>query len=131
MSLSAGQLLNKRYRIEQQIGQGGFGDVYRTYDVTLRQPCAIKENLNTGAEAQRQFEREALILARLRHRGERAEPRPLPARARSPAPVPLGASRRRASTSGGRTGRGRRGSCRDRRAHPARWKAGSARLDRG
>src|SRR5262245_31493594 len=67
MPLSTGQLLNERYRIEQQIGQGGFGAVYRAYDVTLQQPCAIKENLNTGAEAQRQFEREALILARLRH----------------------------------------------------------------
>lgn len=67
MPLSVGQFLNKRYRIERQIGQGGFGAVYRAYDVTLQQPCAIKENLNTGAEAQRQFEREALLLARLRH----------------------------------------------------------------
>jgi serine/threonine protein kinase len=68
MSLFIGQLLNNnRYRIEQQIGKGGFGAVYRAVDTVLKQPCAVKENIDTSSEAQRQFEREALLLARLRH----------------------------------------------------------------
>lgn len=68
MPLFIGQLLNNnRYRIEQQIGKGGFGAVYRALDTVLKQPCAVKENIDTSPEAQRQFEREALLLARLRH----------------------------------------------------------------
>ncbi|MBE7552821.1 MAG: serine/threonine protein kinase [Anaerolineales bacterium] len=67
MPLTIGEILNKRYRIDRQIGKGGYGAVYRAFDLTLKQPCAIKENLNTQPEVQRQFEREALILARLRH----------------------------------------------------------------
>lgn len=62
MSLSPGQVLHKRYRIVQSIGQGGFGAVYRAWDLSLKQPCALKENLDTNPEAQRQFEREALLL---------------------------------------------------------------------
>ena len=67
MPLSTGQLLNNRYRIAKLIGQGGFGAVYRAWDTTLNQPCAVKENLDTSAEAQRQFYREATLLAGLRH----------------------------------------------------------------
>jgi serine/threonine protein kinase len=67
MPLTTGEILNKRYRIDRQIGKGGYGAVYRAFDLTLKQPCAIKENLSTQPEVQRQFEREALILARLRH----------------------------------------------------------------
>jgi serine/threonine protein kinase len=67
MPLAIGDILNHRYRIDKQIGQGGYGAVYRAFDLTLKQPCALKENLNTQPEAQRQFEREALLLARLRH----------------------------------------------------------------
>lgn len=67
MPLSIGKILNNRYRIDKQIGQGGYGSVYRAFDLTLAQPCAIKENLSAQPELQRQFEREALILARMRH----------------------------------------------------------------
>lgn len=67
MSSIANELLNNRYRLEYIIGQGGFGAVYYAYDTVLKQPYAIKENLSTTPEAQRQFEREALILAGLRH----------------------------------------------------------------
>jgi len=65
--LSSGQILNTRYRIVNLLGQGGFGAVYRAWDLHLRQPCAIKENLDTTPEAQRQFEREATILSSLTH----------------------------------------------------------------
>jgi hypothetical protein len=67
MPFSPSQLLNNRYRIVKLIGQGGFGAVYRAWDTSLSQPCAVKENLDTSQAAQRQFQREATILAGLRH----------------------------------------------------------------
>lgn len=67
MPLNTGTLINSRYRIAKLIGQGGFGAVYRAWDTNLNRPCALKENLDTSQEAQRQFEREARILAGLIH----------------------------------------------------------------
>jgi serine/threonine protein kinase len=66
MPLITGQILNSRYRIVKLLGQGGFGAVYRAWDINLSKPCALKENLDTSPEAQRQFAREASILANLR-----------------------------------------------------------------
>ncbi len=67
MPLATGQMLQNRYRIVRLIGQGGFGAVYRAWDSTLNLPVAVKENLDTSVEAQRQFEREAKVMAGLRH----------------------------------------------------------------
>ena len=67
MTLNVGAVLNNRYRIARLVGQGGFGAVYRAWDTSLSQPVALKENSGGGAEAQRQFEREAQLLAGLRH----------------------------------------------------------------
>lgn len=67
MSLQVGQALNNRYRIVRLLGQGGFGAVYRAWDINLNRPCAVKENLDTSSEAQRQFTREATVLANLSH----------------------------------------------------------------
>jgi len=67
MPLEQGNILNDRYRILSILGQGGFGAVYRAADMTLKRPCAVKENLDTTAEAQRQFEKEAIVLAQLSH----------------------------------------------------------------
>jgi serine/threonine protein kinase len=67
MALQPGQVLNSRYRIVRLLGQGGFGAVYRAWDANLNKPCAVKENLDTSPEAQRQFAREATILANLSH----------------------------------------------------------------
>lgn len=67
MPLNTGTLINNRYRIAKLIGQGGFGAVYRAWDTNLNRPCALKENRDTSQEAQRQFEREARILAGLIH----------------------------------------------------------------
>jgi serine/threonine protein kinase len=67
MPLNDGQVINNRYRIVKLLGQGGFGAVYRAYDLHLKTPCALKENLETSPAAQRQFEREATILAGLSH----------------------------------------------------------------
>jgi serine/threonine protein kinase len=67
MSLKPGKILKNRYKIVKQLGQGGFGAVYRAEDSSLKTDCAIKENLDYWDEAQRQFEFEALMLANLRH----------------------------------------------------------------
>lgn len=67
MALSQGSILSNRYTIEAILGQGGFGVVYKAYDQSLEIPCAIKENLNVSAQAERQFKREAALLATLRH----------------------------------------------------------------
>jgi serine/threonine protein kinase len=67
VTLSVGDLLQNRYRIEGLLGRGGMGAVYRAYDLVLSVPVAIKENLNSAPEAIRQFKREAVLLASLRH----------------------------------------------------------------
>jgi serine/threonine protein kinase len=67
MPLISGQILNTRYRIVKLLGQGGFGAVYRAWDLNLNRPCAIKENLETAPEAQQQFQREAQMLSNLHH----------------------------------------------------------------
>jgi branched-chain amino acid transport system substrate-binding protein len=67
MPLSQGQVINNRYRIVRLLGQGGFGAVYRAWDVNLNRSCALKENLDASPTAQVQFEREAMLLANLSH----------------------------------------------------------------
>jgi formylglycine-generating enzyme required for sulfatase activity len=69
MTLETGQILNNRYRIVRPLGQGGFGAVYRAWDLNLERLRALKENLETSPEAQRQFLREAQMLADLTHPG--------------------------------------------------------------
>jgi len=67
MTLAQGQVLNNRYRIVKLLGQGGFGAVYKAWDLNFEVVCAIKENIETAPEAQRQFLREARLLHVLRH----------------------------------------------------------------
>ena len=69
MQLIPGQVLVNRYRIVRLLGQGGFGAVYRVWDMQMEGVCAVKENLDTSAEAQVQFEKEAKMLFSLRHSG--------------------------------------------------------------
>ena len=67
MSLTQGEIIHDRYRMVKLLGQGGFGAVYRAWDLHLNVAVAVKENLDTSPEAQRQFQQEALILAGLNH----------------------------------------------------------------
>jgi serine/threonine-protein kinase len=62
-----GTILIDRYQIEGELGRGGFGAVYRATDMRLNRTCAVKENLDVSEEAQRQFAREATVLANLYH----------------------------------------------------------------
>jgi len=65
--LQSGAILQNRYSIETELGRGGFGAVYLAKDLSLTSRCVIKENLETSSESQRQFTREAIILANLSH----------------------------------------------------------------
>jgi serine/threonine protein kinase len=65
--LELGQLLNNRYRIDALLGQGGFGAVYKAWDLSLEHACAVKENVETAELTRRQFTREATVLASLSH----------------------------------------------------------------
>ena len=65
--LKKGQVLHNRYQIHAVLGEGGFGAVYKVWDDNLQRHCAIKENLQVTPESQKQFKREAIMLANLNH----------------------------------------------------------------
>jgi hypothetical protein len=67
MPLQTGQILERRYRIETLLGQGGMGAVYQAIDLKFNAPVALKENLAVTPDSQRQFTREAGLLHQLRH----------------------------------------------------------------
>src|SRR6476469_2558462 len=60
-------ILQGRYRIVRQLGQGGMGAVYEAVDLRLDTVVALKETLFTDEKLRKQFEREARLLARLHH----------------------------------------------------------------
>jgi len=57
--LQPGTILQGRYRIARQVSRGGFGIVYRAWDMHLTRAIALKQNLDNHAEAIEQFKREA------------------------------------------------------------------------
>ncbi len=69
--MQAGLELGGRYVLEQLLGQGGMGEVWRGTDHMLDRPVAVKvvrERLADEAQVAR-FQREARLAARLRHPG--------------------------------------------------------------
>jgi predicted Ser/Thr protein kinase len=65
--LGTGDVLQNRYRIEGPLGRGGMGAVYEATDLRLSRAVALKETLVETDELRRAFEREARLLANLRH----------------------------------------------------------------
>ena len=65
--LAPDTILQGRYRIVRQLGQGGMGAVYEAIDQRLDTTVALKETLFADERLRKQFEREARLLARLHH----------------------------------------------------------------
>jgi S-DNA-T family DNA segregation ATPase FtsK/SpoIIIE len=65
--LTAGTVLQGRYRVVGLLGKGGMGAVYEAVDSRLTRRVALKETLVTEGELKRAFEREARLLANLHH----------------------------------------------------------------
>lgn len=65
--IEAGRVLQNRYRVDRQVGQGGMGAVYIATDERFGSTVAIKETLFTDEKFRKAFEREARLLNSLRH----------------------------------------------------------------
>src|SRR5918997_6955590 len=65
--IAPGTLLQNRYLVESQIGQGGMGAVFVATDQRFGSRVALKETFFTDANLRRAFERGARLLNRLRH----------------------------------------------------------------
>jgi serine/threonine protein kinase len=66
-SIRPGVRVHERYRVERIIGAGGMGAVYEAIDERLVLRVALKESFANDWQLKRQFEREARLLAGLRH----------------------------------------------------------------
>ncbi|MGE0404411.1 MAG: tetratricopeptide repeat protein [Kofleriaceae bacterium] len=65
--LAAGQIIDDAYRIEEEIGAGGMGRVYRAHDLRLSRDVALKLHGFALAPDDDTLRREATALARLTH----------------------------------------------------------------
>ncbi len=68
--LTPGDVLEGKWRLEEPLGAGGMGQVYRARDLALERTVAIKllhEALCEDPESVARFEREARAMARLEH----------------------------------------------------------------
>ena len=65
--IETGKVLQQRYRIDKQIGQGGMGAVYVASDERFGSTVAIKETLCMDDNYRKAIEREARLLNSLKH----------------------------------------------------------------
>jgi serine/threonine-protein kinase len=72
MELAPGALIAARFRLEELLGKGGMGEVWRATHVGLDSPCAVKflgvKDLLSSEDSRSRFEREAKAAAALRSR---------------------------------------------------------------
>ena len=65
-----GTVLDEKYRLDEKIGTGGFGTVYKAYHLLLRRPVAVKLLKPTAGDMVSnvaRFKREAITACRLAH----------------------------------------------------------------
>src|SRR6478735_2020871 len=69
--LSTGELLDGRYRLEERIGEGGAGRVYRAEDTLLGRTVAVKvlRGPLDGLGSPERAQSETALLASLNHHG--------------------------------------------------------------
>jgi serine/threonine-protein kinase len=68
--ITVGAVVDGKYRVDQAIGQGGMGAVFKAWDVRLERPVAIKvvrAELIADPDSRMRFRRESQIVARLQH----------------------------------------------------------------
>lgn len=65
--LTTDTILQDRYLIVRKLAQGGMGAVYQATDLRFGSTVALKENLTSGSNLARAFQREARLLNKLRH----------------------------------------------------------------
>ncbi|RRR74590.1 MAG: hypothetical protein EI684_06685 [Candidatus Viridilinea halotolerans] len=65
--INPGTLIHGRYLVQRMVGRGGMGAVYAALDQRLGTTVALKQMLVTGPGTTSAFEREAHLLAGLRH----------------------------------------------------------------
>jgi eukaryotic-like serine/threonine-protein kinase len=66
-ALASGTLLSDRFLVEDWVGRGGMGDVYRGRDLSTQSMVAIKVIARFEPEDTDRFMREAAVLATLSH----------------------------------------------------------------
>ena len=57
-----------RYKVQEELGRGGFGRVYRAFDPTVSRPVAIKVLTDVSSDTQTRFRNEAMVAGNLRHK---------------------------------------------------------------
>jgi serine/threonine-protein kinase len=69
--LETGEVLNGLWKLEEKIGEGGMGRVYRATDLKLARKAAVKALSvnNLDDETVKRFEREAQVMGKLDHPG--------------------------------------------------------------
>ena len=68
--IDIGSVLSDRYELQERLGVGGMGEVYKAFDRELEREVAIKAllpHLASDEQLLQRFRREARTLARVRH----------------------------------------------------------------